>query len=147
MKSKGILFFLFFYAMIMMTPIIKAQQNGFDPKDPALIQKYAHYDFAGKFAVKVEADEKNNYYLVDFSGFKDKFEKITFMELVFKDDIIVSMSADLSKNGIWFMAPLTNPEKDMLSLLEEFRKSALKKAAGMTAKEKEAWLKENDKYK
>jgi len=147
MKRKGLLVYLVFMGLFLFPQFIKAQQNGFDPGDKAVEQKYAHYNFNGKFAVKAESDETNNYYLVDFSRFQDKFERITFMEMVFRDDNIAAMNSDLSKDCLWFSAHRNRPEKDILILFNDYREATVKKASTLSEKDKSEWLKENDKYK
>jgi len=126
--------------------VLYAQQSNIDPSDTSFVQKYASFDFKGKFAVKAEEDERNNYYLIDFTLLPGRFEKVYFMNLTFKSTEIVNLDPDISRDRIWFLADKKHSEKQVLDLLFDLKKRTIKAATSLTEQEKVKWLKENDKY-
>ena len=144
---------LFFRALILLslftaaTTVAKAQQFNVDPFDTAFNRKYAFFDLKGSFAAVAGSDERNNYFLLDFSLLADRFTRIYFMNLSFKHPEIVNVDPDIAKNRIWFLASVKYPEKQILDLLSDLKKQAAEAANRFSLTEQAKWLKENDKYK
>lgn len=126
---------------------IHAQGFIYDPGDTILLKSAESFDFKGKFVVRYANDEKNRYYLADFSKFSGRFEKVFFMNQVFTEQRIVNIDGDISKNQVWFLASIIYPESDIVALFEQLKKETEEKARGMSQAEMEWWLKQNDKYK
>ena len=148
MKNKRIchiVLLLFLVAGII--PVLRAQQFNIDPNDPAFIKKYASFDFKGKFAVKTECDDRNNYYLLDFSLLPGRFEKVYFLNLSFKTTEIINLDANISRDKIWFLSDKRNPEKQVIELFLDLKKRSLEAATSYSDQQKAQWLKDNDKYK
>lgn len=148
MKSKPVLrIILLLIVFAGITGAAKAQTFNIDPNDPAFIEKYASFDFKGKFAAKAESDEKNNYYLLDFAQLPGRFEKVYFLNLSFKTIEIVNLDANLLYNTIWFLSNKSNPEKQVIDLFLDLKKRSLEAATSYSDQQKAQWLKDNDKYK
>ena len=148
MKNKQIyhiLLLLFLLAGIRTS--VKAQQFNIDPNDSVFIRKYASYDFKGKFAVKAESDDRNNYYLLDFSNLPGRFERVYFLNLSFKTTEIINLDANISRDKIWFLSDKRNPEKQVIDLFLDLKKRSLEAATVYSDQQKAQWLKDNDKYK
>ena len=148
MKNKQIyhiLLLLFLLAGIRTS--VKAQQFNIDPNDSVFIRKYASYDFKGKFAVKAESDDRNNYYLLDFSNLPGRFERVYFLNLSFKTTEIINLDANISRDKIWFLSDKRNPEKQVIDLFLDLKKRSLEAATAYSDQQKAQWLKDNDKYK
>jgi hypothetical protein len=117
-----------------------------NPADPAFIEKYKNVDFDGKFAVSPVSDNANNYYMVDFSKLASKFEKVYFLNLIFKGGEAVNIDGDLSKDRIWFLSNRKYSTKDIFILFDQLKAKAEKANSSFTEQEKSAWMKSNDKY-
>jgi hypothetical protein len=118
-----------------------------NPKDPAFRQKYEKVDFHGKFSVPVIKDQTNNYFLVDISQMKDKFEKVYFLSLVFKNGKVVNIDGDLTQSKIWFLSDLKNSVDEVNKIFQDLKEQTLQQSKSLTDDQKAKWLLENDKYK
>jgi hypothetical protein len=118
-----------------------------NPSDPAFRQKFEKVDFHNKFSVHVLKDNTNNYFLVDFSKLRDKFEKVYFLTLVFQNGKVVNIDSDLKQDHIWFLSDLKNPVDEINLLLQNLKDQAEKNSNTLTEEQKTKWLLENDKYK
>lgn len=118
-----------------------------NPSDPAFRLKFENTDFHGKFSVLVLNDKTNNYYLVDFSKLKGKYEKVYFLSLVFKNDKIVNIDSDLSQDKIWFLSDKGNPAEEINSIFQNLKDQTIKSSNTLPEDQKANWLLANDKYK
>ena len=118
-----------------------------DPKDPVFRQKYEKVDFNGKFSVQVLKDNTNNYFLVDFSKFKDKYEKVFFMTLIFQNGKVVNLDSDLKLDKVWFLSNKLFSIEEINDLLQNLKDQTIQKSNTLSEDQKAKWLLENDKYK
>lgn len=125
----------------------RAQQKCIDPSDSALIQKYADFDFHGSFALMVEKDNLNNYFLVDLSSFAERFERVWFMNMVFQHPEVVNIDPNISRKQIWFQAHSRYSVQSILDQLDVCKKETMASSERWSPSEKSNWLKMNDKYK
>jgi|WetSurMetagenome_2_1015567.scaffolds.fasta_scaffold18860_4 hypothetical protein len=117
-----------------------------NPEDPAFRAKYKDISFGGHFIIDVLSDEKNTYYIVDFSKLPSRFEKVYFMNLIFKKDKIVNIDSDITRQQVWFLAAKMFSVSSVEEMVNSVKADTDKANASFTDKEKENWLKENDKY-
>lgn len=141
-RSVGVLFILF--SLLHGTSY---SQDFIAVDDPGFHVRYASFDFHERFAVRIQGDRINNYYLVDIDSFSNRFEKVWFMNLTFSKLQLVNVDPDIEKSYVTFISPLVNPEKDILKLLDDLKEQTLKKSASMTGEQREDWLGKNDKYR
>lgn len=118
-----------------------------NPADPAFRQKYENVDFNGKFSVQVLTDNTNNYFIADFSKFRDKYEKVYFLFLVFQNGKVVNLDGDLNHNKIWFLSDIRISKDEINNLLQELKTQTEKNSSTLTVEQKATWLLSNDKYK
>jgi hypothetical protein len=118
-----------------------------NPQDPVFRQKYENVDFHGKFSVQVLSDNTNNYFLVDFSRLKDKYEKVYFMSLLFQDRKVVNIDSDLKLDKLWFLSNKMYSVEEINNLLQNIKDQTIKNSNSLTVEQKSQWLLENDKYK
>ncbi len=139
----------FFLALILFVSVaMSAQDNkGIQPEDPAFIAKYADFKFMGQFAVSIEQNDLKKYFLLDFSIFTSRFERVYFMNLSFTSKEIINIDPDITKDRICFMSDRTYPETEIKAIFDDLKKMTITVATTMPEAEKLRWLKENDKYK
>ncbi|MEI7662219.1 MAG: hypothetical protein WCK34_08475 [Bacteroidota bacterium] len=123
------------------------QADGILPGDPGFRQKYADFDFKGKFAVVIEKDVANNYYLLDFSKLPARFDRVYFMNLSFGNYKIINVDPVVTENKVCFMAARQYDEIEIATIFEELKTKTSGLAATWTEEEKKMWLTKNDKYK
>src|SRR5512138_1053258 len=75
-----------------------------NPADPAFRAKYDRISFGDQFSLMVHSDSQNNYFIVDLTRLPTKFEKVYFMNLVFKESKVVNIDSDLGKDRLWFLS-------------------------------------------
>ncbi len=126
---------------------MNAQNTGIDPGDASFIQKYQNFDFKGRFAVMIDHQDQNNYYLLDFSQFSSRFEKVYFMNLSFSNYRIINIDPDIAKSRVCFMSNVKYSETEVVAIFDDLKKNTSAIANQWTVEEKAKWLKENDKYK
>ena len=118
-----------------------------NPGDPTFRMKYENVDFHGKFSVQVLSDSTNNYYLVDFSKFRDKYEKVFFMSLIFQEGKVVDLDGDFTHDKIWFLSDLKYSIKEINGLFQDLKDKVIKNSDMLSDVQKAEWLRTNDKYK
>lgn len=143
---KSVLFGAILLTLIMGPVAMGMAQQTIDPSDTTIVNKYRSFDFRGSFAVQVEQDALNNYYLVDLSALPERFERVWFMNLIFQHPEVVNIDPAISRNRIWFQAHKQYNEKEVIQQLTTCKEASVEKAKQMTEVEKSAWLKTNDKY-
>jgi len=117
------------------------------PSDPDFRAKYADVEFGKAIAVKVVESQTKNYFLIDLTKFNSRFEKIWYLNLVFKEDKIVNIDPDITHDRMWFQANRKYDESDVLELFTLLKERTDQASQKMTAQEKEKWMKKHDKYK
>jgi hypothetical protein len=142
------------FICIMLTLIsvtfIQAQQTStasIDPTDPAFRQKFSKVDFDGKFYFLAVKDAVNDYYMADFTRLPGKFERVYFVNLVYKSDKIVNIDADLSQDRVWFMVSNKYSKQEAGDEFVRLLDRTLKAAETMSPTEQDEWMKKNDKFK
>jgi len=148
MKMKMFLRGVLLYCLLTVVAFgAMAQQKCIDPSDSALVQKYADFDFHGNFALMVEKDNLNNYFLADLSSFTGRFERVWFLNLVFQHPEVVNIDPNISRNHIWFQAHSRYSVQSILDQLDVCKKETMASSERWSPSEKSNWLKMNDKYK
>ena len=136
-----------FLAMVLITNLgLHAQVEGIQPNEPSFISKYADMDFKGKFALPIEQNALNNYYLLDFSKLPSRFEKVYFMNLTFSSGELINIDPVITKSRICFMSNKLYPEAEVIAVFEKIKKAVGDTTAAWTDARKTEWLKGNDKY-
>jgi hypothetical protein len=128
---------------------VRGQENrpsSIDPEDPGFREKFSHQNFDGKFYLLAVKDAVNNYYMVDFTQLPEKFERVYFVNLVYKSDKIVSIDSDLSQDRVWFLVNNKYSAKEADAQFDQLREKTLKAATTLTAEEKANWMARNDKF-
>jgi hypothetical protein len=126
---------------------ILAQDVYINPCDPDFRARYGSLEFGDKFSLLALSDQDNNYYIVDFTKLPTRFEKIFFLNLVFRSDKVVCIDSDLAQNRIWFSANRQVQETKIRDTFLELKKKSTDAASLFTEEEKTQWMSKNDKYK
>jgi hypothetical protein len=122
-----------------------SQDNG--GKDQGSVMQDLKVQFGGKFAVKIKEDDNKLYFLADFTQLPTRFEKIWFLNQVFKSKILVNTDADLTHEAVSFSSSSKFTEEEALNEFALLKNKTQDVNSKMTPEEKENWLKTNDKYK
>ena len=85
--------------------------------------------------------------MADFTRFPEKFERVYFINLVYKSGKIVNIDNDLSQNRVWFLVNNKYSGKEAGTEFDQLRDQTLKAATTLTAEEKANWMLKNDKFK
>lgn len=104
-------------------------------------------EFHGRFSVLFHSDENYDYYVIDLTGFRDRFEKVYFMNLTYADSRIVNIDSDLNKDQTMFKSYYTNKETDITCLFKDLKEKTEQASLTMSAEERSTWLAANDKFK
>jgi hypothetical protein len=149
LKMKKVPFFcilmiLFSFGFARGQEITTASIN---PEDPSFREKFSHLNFDGQFYILAVKDAVNNYYMADFTRFPEKFERVYFINLVYKSGKIVNIDNDLSQNRVWFLVNNKYSGKEAGTEFDQLRDQTLKAATTLTAEEKANWMLKNDKFK
>jgi hypothetical protein len=126
---------------------LSAQKSEILPADPAFIAKYANFDFKGNFSAAISEDDTKNYFILDFSKFPTRFERVYFMNLSFSSDEIVNIDSDIAKDRICFMAYKKYKAADVSKIFDEIKTKVTLVASSWSEDKKAQWLSVNDKYK
>jgi hypothetical protein len=138
---------IFLFVMLVALLTVRAQEVGVTPGDPAFMEKYAKFDFKGKFAAAIDKDAANNYFLLDFSKLPARFERVYFMNLSFSSDKLVNIDPDIAKSRVCFMSSNKFTVDEVIKTLDEIKEKVSSVASSWPEDKKSTWLKENDKYK
>jgi hypothetical protein len=147
LRHSTALLLLFFLGLSGTLFAQKANGTEINPGDPAFRAKYDKVDFKGKLAVKILSDETNNYYMVDFSRMKTRFEKVLFLNLSYQDKSIVNMEGDLSHDRIWYLSAKQNKGKDVLKKFDGIYAKMKEQEKTMSEKQQFEYLRKADKFK
>jgi hypothetical protein len=124
-----------------------AQDIYINPADPAFRAKYDTVRFGDRFSVRVLSDTRHDYYLVDFTRLTSNFEKVYFMNLVFRSDKVVNIDGDLKQERIWFSAMNDRPETEINDYFFTLKRKCEQASAAWSESRKAEWMKMNNKYK
>jgi hypothetical protein len=122
-------------------------QSEIKPGEPGYIDQFSKLNFNGKFALLVETDARSNYFLLDFSILKSRFERIFFMEKSFSVNEVVNLGFEAEKDRVCFKAAVNYSETEILQQFDLLLEKTKKISASWNDSEKSAWLLKNDKYK
>ncbi len=139
--------FFFTLLLVVASITVKAQSDGIHPGDPGFREKYAGFDFKGQFAVVIERDAENTYYLLDFTKLPSRFERVYFMNLSFGNYKIVNLDPLVSEDMICFKSNLKYVEKEIVTVFDDLKTRTIGVSKDWAADVKQKWLTENDKYK
>jgi hypothetical protein len=103
-------------------------------------------EFEGRFSVLFQSDENYDYYVIDLTWLKDRFERVYFMNLAYSESKLVSIDGDINKDQTWFKSYYTNKEADITCLLNELQEKTANAGMEMSPAEKSTWLSMNDKF-
>ncbi len=140
----------FIVAMILfLLPAVRlmAQDIYVNPQDPAFRAQYDTVQFGDRFSVCVLSDSGHDYYLVDFARLADQFERVYFMNLVFRGDQVVNLDGDLEQDHIWFSAMKGSPVQEINSYFLKLKRKCEQASASFSEHEKTEWMNKNNKYK
>jgi hypothetical protein len=121
------------------------QQND-NSSDQSVKFHFDQKDFGDRFCVAADNDADYNYYVINMEKFAGRYEKIYFLNLVFTNDKIVNIDAEIDNTQLWFKSSIQNPENDITCLMDDLKKQTDQAASKLSGAEKTAWLKTNDKY-
>lgn len=140
--------YLMFITMILSAHLtLVGQDKAIQPGSRDFTAKYADFDFKGKFAVLIDNDETNNYYLLDFTKLPTRFERVYFMNLSFRSVEIVNIDPDITGSRVCFMSNRKYSASETIKLFEELKRTVNIPATSWSDTRKTEWLKVNDKYK
>lgn len=113
-------------------------------EEPKLV--FEQENFKDQFVVIVDQDENYHYVVTDLTKFSNSFEKAYFLNLAYQDHQVISIDSDLSKDQLWFKAPISLTQKDVKGILEGLREQVAKQASVMTDEEKSTWTEKHSKF-
>jgi hypothetical protein len=127
----------------------RGQENNsvsINPSDPAFRAKFSHLDFDGKFYKLAVVDAVNYYYMADFTLFQDKFERVYFINLIYKSGKIVNIDSDLSQDRVWFLVNKKFSTREAGEEFDSLKDQTLKMSDSFSAEEKNNWMQKNSKF-
>ena len=102
--------------------------------------------FGDKFSLQPANDSEYDYYVVDLTKLPSRFERIYFLNLVYRTDSVVNIDPDINDDMMWFKAyHLYNPE-NISCLLDEYKVRANRAEEEYSDEEKAGWLQSHDKF-
>ena len=107
---------------------------------------FAQEDFGESFAVMAEPGDDYNYYVVDLTRFAGWKEKTCFLNLIYEDNILISIDSDITKEQLWLKAPVAIAETEVTCALDEMKEKAVSDIRSMTKEEEANWLEKNKKF-
>jgi hypothetical protein len=142
----------FFYTLLLILGLSSAwgQESRIakiNPEDPTFRAKYSQLSFNGKFYILAVKDDVNNYYMADFTQFPEKFERVYFLNQVYKSGKIVNIDGDISQERVWFLSNKKFTEQETGETFDQLKDLTLKAASAMTTQEKESWMLKNNKFR
>jgi hypothetical protein len=103
--------------------------------------------FGDRFSVLFYSEGEYDYYAIDLTKFKDRYERIYFVILTYDDFKIVNVDSDIEKDQICFKTYYQNNETDINCLFNDLKAKTEQASLAATATEKSEWLAKNDKFK
>lgn len=114
---------------------------------PANSLVFNQKEFGDRFSVLFNSEDDYDYYVIDLTKLKDRFERVYFMNLTYQDRRIVNLDPDVEKDQIWFKAFHQYNETEINCLFNDLKEKAAQAGINMGSGEKSAWLSKNDKFK
>lgn len=116
--------------------IYAQQQSGNKPSCDVNLKSY--YKF-------VKSDANNYYYQIDLTKFSTQFEKSFFMNQVYKNNVLVSIDSDLSKNKIQIMSNIAHTEQKIIENIEDVIYKTVSANSSYSPQDKQNWMTSNTK--
>jgi hypothetical protein len=142
--------------LVLLILLTVTLSNSFAQSDGNSVQKsqsditalvFSQEEFQGRLSVLFYSDSNYDFYVIDLTSFKDRFEKVYFMNLTYSDPRIFNIDGDLDKDQTMFKSYYTNKETDITCLFKDMKAKTDEAGLKMNAEEKSAWLAANDKFK
>jgi hypothetical protein len=131
--------------MLLLISVVASGQDICLDGDQSLKLQFDQEEFKGRFAVAVESDNLYHYYVTDLTRFSTIIEKAYFLNLIFQNNVVVSIDSDLNKDQLWFKIPLEVRDNDAVDKLGHYHDKAKSEVNLMTEEERSAWLELNQK--
>lgn len=141
---------VFLILMSVMIMTASSQSENIKPisgNHPANSLVFNQKEFGDRFSVLFNSEGDYDYYVIDLTKLKDRFERIYFMNLTYEDRRIINLDPDVDKDQICFKAFHQYNETEITCLFNDLKEKAAKAGADMSTGEKSAWLAKNDKFK
>ncbi len=126
------------FALFFMTISALAQESDL---------QFDQHKFGDRFCVLAVDDGENNYYVTDLTKLPSRFERIYFLNLVYKEKIVVNIDPDIDNEQMWFKAFDITAEEEVICLINDLKDEALEANAQFSDEERSTWLEQYDKYK
>lgn len=115
------------------------------PSDNPLV--FDQNKFGDRFSVLFYSEGEWDYYAIDMTKFRDRFERVYFVGLSYDDLKVVNVDSDIEKDQICFKTFYQNKEAEITCIFKDLKDKTSQAGQTMTADEKSAWLAKNDKFK
>jgi hypothetical protein len=142
-----IVFLILMSVMVLASNGQSVDKKPVSGKAPAIPLVFDQKEFGDRFSVLFYSEGDYDYYAVDLTKMKDRFERIYFVILTYDDLKVVNIDSDIEKDQIWFKTFYQNKEEAITCLFKDLKDKSAKAGQDMTAEEKSAWLAKNDKFK
>jgi hypothetical protein len=110
-------------------------------------QQIDQNEFKGEFSLFYTSEGEYDYYVVDMSVFADSFSRTYFVNLTYKEDLIIPMNIAPAKEQNWFKVYHKYENEETKAVLNDLKDKTIAQAGRMTAEEKTAWMNKNNKFK
>jgi len=108
--------------------------------------EFDHSEFNGKFCVYVASEESSDYYVIDLEKLPLRFDRIYFLNLVYKEKKVISIDNDINKDVLWFKSFDTFSREDVICLMEELLLETGAAIDSYSENQKSEWLQVHDKF-
>jgi hypothetical protein len=142
-----IVFLMLISVMIMTANSQSENKAPVGDNQPANSLFYNQKEFGDRFSVLFNSEGDYDYYVIDLTKLKGRFERVYFMNLTYQDRRIVNLDPDVDKDQIWFKAFHQYSETEINCLFNDLKEKAAQDGYIMSSGEKSAWLAKNDKFK
>ena len=141
-------------AFLILMTVIFSVSKGQSDKNSAVIGSqqeitlvFNQEEFGDRFSVLVFSDDNYDYYAIDLTKLKDRFERVYFMNLTYTDSRVVNLDSDISKDQTWFKSYYKFKEEEITCMYKDLKDKTVNIGNEMTEAEKSAWMAKNDKFK
>lgn len=142
------------FALLLLLTLILSFSKGQSVENSAITEKskpveliFKQVDFGENFSVLVTSDDQYDYYAIDLTKLDDRFARVYFMNLSYKESRIINLDGDLSKDQTWFKAYYSFKEEEINCLFKDLKEKTALAGKTMTSEEKSQWMLDNDKFK
>ena len=142
-----IVFLILLSVMIMTANSQSENKAPVGVNQPANSLIYNQKEFGDRFSVLFNSEDDYDYYVIDLTKLKGRFERVYFMNLTYQDRRIVNLDPDVDKDQIWFKAFHQYNETEIIGRFNDLKEKAVQDCNNLSSAEKSAWLAKNDKFK